>query len=135
KKGPLFLWEAAWHFAPGSMKAAATEERAKPVPKLRVKRFENIDEQVFAPWEAIHNSVETFLRSRQDPHEPTLEMQATLITRILKGKFKAVGIMTMPKVGKRPEEIPLFIFEGQPKIGWAKNVIENVGHRFEGVKV
>jgi hypothetical protein len=129
------LYEAAWHFAPRTMKTAAIRERAAPVPRIHLERFESLDKTTIVQLEELHHTSMTLVRSMRDPGEPTPEMKARLIRALLNASFRAYGIKTIPKVGSRLQEIPFFIFEGRPKINWSKNQIENVGHRFEAVKV
>jgi hypothetical protein len=132
---PLFLYNAAWHFAPHAMRIAAIQERSKPVPKMRVKRFDNVDEKVATAFEHLGDIVGQAIRSLSNPQEPSLEMKANLIAGLASEKFQAFGLMIKPRVGVKPQKIPAFIFEGRPKIDWAKNSVENLAHRFEGIKI
>jgi hypothetical protein len=131
---PLFLFEAAWHFAPGEMQTAALRDQSKPTPKWRVKRFDSVDENVSQGLEQLGDLFARALSSK-NPNEPSREMKANLIAGLLSEEFLAFGFMVKPRVGTKPQRIPMFIFDDRPKIDWGKNSIENLAHRFESIKI
>ena len=131
----LFLYEAAWQFAPRAMREAAVQDRSKPRPKVRVKRFDNVSEKVAEGFDRFHEIMGQAIHDLSNPEEPTREMKVSLIAGLLSEKFQAFGIMIKPKVGSKPQKLPTFVFENKPNIDWFNNAIENVAHRFEGVKI
>lgn len=131
----LSLNEAAWHFAPLALRSAANDERSKPVPKVKVKRFDTIPEDVTSKLETTLNDLGNALITFRNPEEPTVEMRNRLLIGLAKGKFRATGFEINPKISRSPKVIPISIFDNQPKINWPKNTVAGLGHLFEGVRV
>lgn len=129
------LNEAAWHFAPKAWKLAASEISAKPPPKVQMKRFDTIPEEVASNFEDLLNLVGETVHGLRTSEDPTREMRIELIAGLCSGKYRAIGYETEPKISKSPKLIPISIFENKPQIIWPKDTVSGLGRQFEGVKI
>jgi hypothetical protein len=125
------LSEAAWHFAPKNLKVELDRVRSLPAQTIKTPKAETPAEAIKAVFETIGN----FTEHLGNRHQPIWEMQTLLLQQLSKGKFEAFGIMTKPEIGRDLQRIPTFIFENSSKVKWEQNAIENVGHKFEAIKV
>ena len=128
----LSLADAVSRFAPRRLKVA--HQHASSQPQLQSK---TLPEGASVP-ESISAFFAQFQKVTDDlraSNEPVWEMQQYLLQQLASEKLAAFGVMTKPEVGHDRQPIPPFVFDNSPKVNWAKNTIENAGHRFEAVKV
>jgi hypothetical protein len=125
------LSEAAWYFAPRKLKVELDRVRslpAGPIPPLNAENAAEATKALFETLGAVNNRLTII-------NEPVWAMQKHLLQQLSAGKLEAFGIMIKPEIGRELQRIPAFIFENSPKVKWGNNAIENVGHRFEAIKV
>jgi hypothetical protein len=131
QKAVVSLYEAAWRFAPASLRSEARRRRAEPQPLLPRGKFGSHGDA----WISVAETVRDGLARMTDPSEPTREMKDWMVRKLAEGKFQALGVMTKPDLERQPQPIPSHFFKGQPRIDWSSNAMENLQHRFEIIEV
>jgi hypothetical protein len=124
------LDEAPWHFATPALRAEFDHAQSIPSPVVEFKKPKDGTDAIRKLADTINSVVEeTKIRNR-----PLWKMQHRLLGLLHEGRLEAVGIMTKSENSLEPQIIPQFIFD-EPAVRWHARTIENVGQKFDHVRV